>query len=136
MDKLRVNTGLKKIEVNDAGEYITVNMADRSFGSKFQSMYDKLMQNIVEIKEEAAELEENISDKFIKEKEMELCKITMNEIDTIFGEGSSRKIFGEIVPDVYAISDFFEQLFALLGQYTKERQQAIGKYSPGRKGIQ
>lgn len=64
-----------------------------------------------------------------------ISKEACEKIDNIFGVEASRKIFGGIVPDMFAITDFFEQITPLIEKYAKERNQTINeKYSKNRKG--
>lgn len=147
MDSLRIDNGLKKIEVNDNGEYIEFSVINSDF---FRSFFELLrwfdeQENREDIKEmeeqgdkvvsddgskinyDAANKVLDIRDKMIKE----ACE----KIDNIFGDNASRKIFGSILPDMYMIADFFEQITPLIEKYAKERNQSISKkYNKGRKG--
>ena len=40
IDSIRIDTGAKRIEVNDEGEYITLNFADQSLPTRFFAMAD------------------------------------------------------------------------------------------------
>ena len=40
IDSIRIDTGAKRIEVNDEGEYITLNFADQSLSTRFFAMAD------------------------------------------------------------------------------------------------
>ncbi len=41
MDSIRVDTGVKKIEVNDQGDTISLNFADQSFPARYFAMVDE-----------------------------------------------------------------------------------------------
>ena len=41
IDSIRVDTGVKKIEVNDEGETISLNFADQSFPARYFAMVDE-----------------------------------------------------------------------------------------------
>lgn len=147
MDSLRIDNGLKKIEVNDAGEYIEFSVVDSGF---FRAFFDLLQwfdeqENRKEIKEMEEQGDKVVSDDVneinydaansvldIREK---IIKEACEKIDNIFGAEASRKIFGRIIPDMFMIADFFEQITPLIEKYSKERNQSINKkYSKGRKG--
>lgn len=147
MDSLRIDNGLKKIEVNDAGEYIEFSVVDSGF---FRAFFDLLQwfdeqENRKEIKEMEEQGDKVVSDDGnkinydaansvldIREK---ISKEACEKIDNIFGAEASRKIFGRIIPDMFMIAVFFEQITPLIEKYSKERNQAINKkYSKGRKG--
>lgn len=147
MDSLRVDNGLKRIEVNDEKEYIEFSIVNNDF---FRAFFDMLQwfeaqENRKEIKEMEAKKEDVVSEESkainydaanavldIREK---ISKEACEKIDNIFGEESSRKVFGKVIPDMYMITDFFEKISPLIEKYAKERNQAIGKkYSKNRKG--
>lgn len=147
MDSLRIDNGLKKIEVNDAGEYIEFSVVDNDFFRGFS----ELMQWFGE-----KSTQENIKDmegqagKVVSDNESEINHAALNnvfdirekiskeaceKIDNIFGEGASRKVFGGITTDMYSIAEFFEKITPFIERYAKERNQTINKkYSKGRKG--
>ncbi len=128
---LRVETGVT-IEVNDAGECIVARLDDNSFTDKFYDILDT-MEKTSELLEEA---ELNKKD----EREQlgivtERIKKVMQDIDSLFGDGACRKVFGDIVPSGYAIADFFDQLLPIFEEYANEKQKKImSKYSNKRKG--
>ena len=145
MDKLRVDSGIKKIEVNDAGEYISIPISDTTFYERFGAMMKNFEQKQVEIEQKAKELAENHKDKPQDDVDVtidimrlysELCRYTCEELDKLFGEGCCRKVFVGIKnPSVELIADFFEQITPLLNQYAQERNHRINLiYNRNRKG--
>ena len=56
MNGIRVNTGVKRIEVNDDGDYITLNLSDNDFIDRFFSLY----KNIQKMAEESSAKEKDI----------------------------------------------------------------------------
>ena len=40
MAGIRVNTGVKRIEVNDDGDYITLSLSDNDFLNRFFALYE------------------------------------------------------------------------------------------------
>lgn len=139
MSGLRVNTGAKRIEVNDAGEYIVLNFGDQSFPKRVFDMMDR-----IKAKAEQAETEE----KAIREKNPEedsrlralaefnegLHRYMMQEVDGVFGPETCRKVFGNIVPGIDLFEDFFDQLMPFFEEYAKERAAKMNKYSAARTG--
>lgn len=147
MDSLRIDNGLKKIEVNDAGEYIEFSVTDNNF---FKSFYDLIQwfeeqENRQEIKDMEEQRKKVVSEDSndinytalnnildIREK---ISKEACEKIDAIFGVDASRKIFGGIIPDMFLIADFFEKIAPFIEKYAKERNQTISKkYNKNRKG--
>lgn len=147
MDSLRIDNGTKKIEVNDAGEYIEFSVVNNDF---FRAFFDLLRWfDEQENRKEIAEMEEQ-KDKVVSEDgekinydaannvldiRDKISKEACEKIDNIFGTEASRKIFGNVIPDMYMIADFFEKISPLIEKYQKERSQTIDKkYSKNRKG--
>lgn len=135
MEKLNLRkNGEIKIEVNDDGEYIAINLADQSFVKRFYDMF----MNIKKKYEEAQEKNEAIADNDVVGQldfKIEVSKSVMLEIDNLFGEGTCKKVFGDIVPDMFAIKEFFEAITPIIQKFGNERNQRIAKkYSAGRRG--
>lgn len=147
MDSLRIDNGLKKIEVNDAGECIEFSVVNSEFYRAFFELlqwFDE-QENRKEIKEMEEQGDKVISDDGskinydaansvldIREK---ISKEACEKIDNIFGAEASSKIFGRIIPDMFMIADFFEQITPLIEKYAKERNQTVNKkYNKNRKG--
>lgn len=145
MDKLRVDSGIKKIEVNDAGEYIEIPISDTAFYERFGEIMKNFEQKQTEIEQEATALSEKHKDKPSDDVDAivdsiqlyaELCQYTCSELDKLFGDGCCKKVFVGIQnPSVELIGDFFDQITPLLNQYAKERNQRINLvYNRNRKG--
>lgn len=147
MDNLRIDNGTKKIEVNDVGEYIEFSIVNNDFFRAFSDLLQwfdgkEQRQDIKDMEKKQKEVVSEDCDKInydalngvldIREK---ISKEACDKIDSIFGDEASRKIFGGIIPDMFAIADFFEQITPLIEKYAKERNQSINKkYSKSRKG--
>lgn len=143
MDKLRVDSGIKQIEVNDDGEYISFSVTDSAFFENFFNLInwfdsEEVQKSIAELDKQKESIDgtdnmKKIQDVIVKQKE--LISQVMDKIDAIFGEEASRKIFCGKTPDFYAIADFFEQIAPYIEKYAKERNRNISKkYSTKRKG--
>ncbi len=129
--KIRVVSGIK-VEVNDAGECIVMNVEDQSFLEKFYGVIEKISS--VQERMESAEV------KAMEEREqlqelIEQTKGIMQEIDALFGADACRKVFGDIVPTPYLLAEFFDQMIPITDKYADERQKRISAmYSRNRKG--
>lgn len=140
MAGIRVNNGAKKIEVNDNGDSITLNFGDHDFPNRFFAMLDKV-QSLAEDAEsrgkvlgetcEAGSLEWMRAAAAL---DGELHRAIMAEVDGLFGPGTCKKVFGDIVPGVELFDDFFQQLLPYFEQYGKERAKRMEKYSAARRG--
>lgn len=145
MDSLRVDSGIKNIEVNDKGDYISIPISDASFFERFGDMMKNFEHKQAEIEQQGKELSEKHKDKAEDDTDMivdtislysQLCKDVCTELDNLFGEGCCRKVFvGIETPSVELIGDFFEQITPLLQKYAQERSQKIDlMYNRNRKG--
>lgn len=127
--KLRVNSGIT-IEVNDDGDVIVARIDDVNFVEDFYNLLEGLEKVDEDIKKTSFDNDrEKI--RYVSEKTREI----MEQIDNLFGEDTCRKVFGDIVPSSYAITDFFDQLLPIFTEYSDARQKKIAeKYNRSRKG--
>lgn len=147
MDSLRIDNGLKKIKVNDAGECIEFSVLSNDFFRAFSDLLqwfegqenrdditdmERQQENVIsengkDINYEALDSVLNIRDKIGKE----ACE----KIDAVFGSDASKKIFGGIIPDIFSIAEFFEKIAPFIEKYAKERSKTVSeKYNKNRKG--
>lgn len=142
MAGIRVNTGDKFIEVNDAGESITLRFSDQSFPTRVFAMIDRVQTVADSAKAEEAALKEQYNgdtDNFIYMKALaemneKVHRSIMAEVDEVFGPETCRKVFGDIVPDLTLFEDFFSQLLPYFEKFSKERAEKLQKYSAVRTG--
>lgn len=140
MGGIRVNTGAKRIEVNDNGDYIVLNLGDASFADRFFEMADRVQEKTSAAVPRAQKIEDDTeagSEERIRAASRlfrELYESVMEEIDGFFGNGTCKKVFGDIVPGIELYDDFFTQLMPYFEQAGKERAQRMKKYSAVRTG--
>lgn len=131
MEKIHLSRGTV-IEVNDNGETIVMQTDDQQFVERFYGLTErigaiqkKLNEDAIKSMNEHEQLKILISE----------TKGLMQEMDSLFGDGSCRKIFGDIVPHPYLIADFFEQLKPIVKRHVDARQKKLAeKYDNKRKG--
>lgn len=146
---IKVDNGVRKIGVNDSGDYIEISVNDRGLYSRFADLMDWFdkQQSVVEqkgkellkkhgdgpvIKEnEDGEVEMNTSAIVdITKVETDCYKECCEKIDDVFGENTCKKVFGDIIPDFVLIGEFFEQITPVLQKLAEERGEKIGnRYS-------
>lgn len=145
MDSLRVNNGIKNIEVNDNGDYISIPISDTAFYERFGTVMKNFEQKQAEIEQRASALSDKHKDKPDDDVDAivdsiqlysDLCRYTCAELNKLFGDECCRKVFVGIEnPSIELIGDFFDQITPLLNQYAQERNQKINlMYSRNRKG--
>lgn len=142
MTGIRVNTGVKRIEVNDNGDFITLSLSDNAFIKRFYDLYDNVQKKADGYAKKENEIrekhkgEENQS--ALLEEALVLYSVAGEdmaaEVDKLFGEGTCKKVFGNISPSFDLFLDFFEQLTPYLQEFSKERSQRLSKYSADRAG--
>ena len=135
MEKLRIDNGLKKIEVNDEGEYIYFSLNDTNFFSKYADLVT-LMESKKGMYDELEDGETD-HDKLVAIAKMraDTCAEVCGKIDEMFGENASKKVFGPIIPDEVLISEFFDAINPIIDKFSRERAQQINnKYNGRRKG--
>lgn len=144
LDSIRVDTGVKKIEVNDEGETISLNFADQSFPARYFAMVDEFETQQQVFAKEAESLDQECEEHQLSDYErsrkvaafnLKVHEFFKERVDGLFGTDTCRKVFGEIVPSVELYVDFISQLAPYFEKYGKERQKKLmQKYSPKRKG--
>lgn len=143
MEKLRVSSLAKKIEVNDAGEYITLNLDDQAFLPALMAIIDDFNARMPEYQKRAGELdaapEDTEAQRFEKMRKalaynLEIHQALKERIDGVFHDDACRKVFGDIVPPVDAYAEFFEQLTPYIQKYSRDRAQKMSRYSAARTG--
>lgn len=142
MAGIRVNTGIKRIEVNDHGDFITLCLNDKDFIDRFFSMYENIRKMADESAGKEAAIREKYgntsdSDEFLKEAfslYAEVGQKMKSEVDALFGVGTCKKVFGDITPTFDLYLDFFEQLTPYLQEFAREKAQRMNKYSAARTG--
>lgn len=137
MEKIRIGqNNIKRIEVNDNGDYIVINFNDRGMINKFFG----LMRDFESKKDSFLEKAKNI-DGLQDENErigryidldLEVHKWLAGQIDNIFGIDTCKKVFGEgVVPSMECYAEFFIQLKPFFAEYMKAHAT---KYNPNRTG--
>ncbi len=143
MDSIRIDNGIKTIQVNDAGDCIQFSVTDANFFDGFFEFAHWLesKETLGEIEKIDAEKENLDTEKAetierVATLQKGLIVQAMEKIDKIFGADASRKIFCGTIPlDLSLIADFIEQITPYIEKYTKERSKKISsKYSVQRKG--
>lgn len=137
---LRVSSASKRIEVNDDGEYITLNASNSALIAGFGKLKKSLERMTKQFESEALAInQKDISEDDKRCEVMELncsfCKNIMRDVDELIGPETCRKVFGEnVVPDAFAIAEFFEAITPFIKEIAEEQAHKISKYSADRSG--
>lgn len=140
MSGIRVDTGVKRIEVNDNGDYITLNLNDHDFPNRFFAMLDKVQEITTEMEPKEQEIRKTHEAgsmellRALSALDNDVHRAIAAEVDTLFDPDTCRKVFGDIVPGVELYDDFFQQLTPYIKEFGKERAKRLSKYSAARTG--
>ena len=136
MAGIRVSTSVKKIEVNDQGEIITLNFSDNSFPDRFFAMLDSIQKRAEDVQAQESEIREKGGGDARAAAALyrQFHEDIMGDVDALFGPDTCRKVFGDIVPGIELFDDFFTQLIPYFEEYGRERAEKLSKYSAGRTG--
>lgn len=157
----KISEQLKKVELNEFGDYILINPGDAAFSKKFSDFIKWLNDKNEELGKVAAEMGEKYKDTpmiqqnedgdteidteqfsiFVKLK-VDLYEQCSEKIDALFGQGTLRKYFRafyeineDFVPDEDCIRDFLEEISPVLERIYDERFEKISKrYNKNRRG--
>lgn len=146
---IKIDNGVRKIGVNDNGDYIELSVNDRDLHMRFA----ELMKWFDEKQKQVGETEKELSKKYgnapviaeeedgtvtvntsavvdITAAETDIYKECCEKIDYVFGENTCKKVFGNVIPDFKLIMEFFEQMTPVLKKLSMERAEKIGnRYS-------
>nr|DAJ22333.1 MAG TPA: tail assembly chaperone [Myoviridae sp. ct6nn14] len=132
MNGFRIDTGLKRIEVNDEGEYIELQLGDATLFQRVSAFMAEIQKTaeILAARTKEAGFDAEAFAAFYAEAHAEL----MQKVDALFGEGTCRKVFGSIVPGTELLIQFFEELMPYFEAHAKAQRERLGKYSAERTG--
>ncbi|MGN1107983.1 MAG: hypothetical protein ACI4RK_01255 [Oscillospiraceae bacterium] len=138
MDKIRISRNIKRIEVNDNGEFITLDFDDLNLPYRFYAMLKRLEKDRIKF---AQQLQERLKNKSGAESTEELVEAEhdlniyfRDAVDEVFGEGTCRKVYGDILPSIDMHLQFFDAIRPYFEEEAKRRQQKMSRYSAKRSG--
>ena len=128
----RINTGIMRIEVNDAGECIELQLGDATLFQRICEFMDEIQQKAQMLAErmKAADFDADAFATVYADTHVEL----MQKVDALFGPDTCRKVFGNIVPGTDLLIQFFEVLTPYFEEHARAQKEKLGKYSAERTG--
>lgn len=128
MDVLRIDTGAKKIQINDGPEFIEFNPTEVNWGRRYEKMRMDVKLRMDDLSAKIAEIEKsddpNVEE--ISKLRDEVCLFIREKIDVLFGSGTSQKVFGDSMSE-YAIASFLEGITPFI---QAGRETLVSKYMP------
>lgn len=138
MEKIRAVRNIKKIEVNDDGEFITLDFDDLNLPYRYYGMLKRFEKERAKFTNELAQKLKgkptNICTEELVNAERELNTYFRDAVDEVFGEGTCRKVYGDILPSLEMHMQFFGALRPYFEEEAKRRQEKMNKYSAKRSG--
>lgn len=138
---IRANTGTVNIEVNDNGDKISFSISDNDFLKRLSAFFEWFFGTKEEIEKNEAQPKEKGEPDGIEDfnlllaAQQGLSNQTLDQLDELFGDGTSKKIFGKISPTFVCVVDVILQLADEIERMTKEHNQYFtNRYSRSRKG--
>ena len=135
MDSIRIDTGVKKILINDGPEFIEFNPNDVSFAEKFYSLISEFEAKMVEYQARSDEIDANkevdahdipVNFGALITLMRDVCEFVRERIDHLFGAGTSQKCFGDALN-----LNMFEQFFDGITPFIQRaRTEKVNKYTP------
>lgn len=138
MEKIRIARNVKRIEVNDEGEFIELDFDDLNLPYRYYAMLKRFEKDRAEFSRDLAEklkgktAEESAEE--LVEAERRLNIYFRDAIDEVFGEGTCRKVYGDILPSIEMHLQFFDALRPYFEEEAQRRQQKMNRYSAKRRG--
>lgn len=138
MEKIRIQRNVKQIEVNDNGDFITLDFDDLNLPYRYYGMLKKLEKDRARLTNELAEKLKgkpaDICTDELVNAERELNIYFRDAVDEVFGEGTCRKVYGDILPSLEMHMQFFDLIRPYFEEEAARRQQRMSKYSAKRSG--
>lgn len=134
MDSIKIDTGVKRVQINDGPEYLEFNPEDILFAEKFYQLITDFQVKQVEYQKRATAIDAN--------KELvngipanvpeglammrEVCEFMRERIDLLFGKGTSQKVFGDTL-SIAMYGSFFTQIAPFI---QNARAAKLAQYAP------
>lgn len=138
MDKITLQSGVKRIQVNESGDCITFDARDQGFTERFM----KLLKDFSDKKAEYDSKIENIRSMPCDTEEQQIARATtalefnsavcswMTEnINAVFQDDVKQKVFGDITPTGEAWAEFMYQLAHIVQKAKVEQSERVRKYT-------
>ena len=138
MEKIRIQRNVKRIEVNDNGEFITLDFDDLNLPYRYYGMLKKFEKDRAKFANDLAQKLKgkpaDICTEELVKAERDLNIYFRDAVDEVFGEGTCRKVYGDILPSFEMHMQFFDLLRPYFEEEGKRRQERMNKYSARRMG--
>lgn len=140
MENLQINTGVKRVIINDdPGRFIEFNPEDVLFAEKFYALIKVFEQQETKFQERLKQISANeekdeygipLNTQETFDLAIEICNFLREQLDKVFGAGTSLTVFGE----TQSLS-MFEQFFSGIAPFIQSsRVNKVAKYQAKKSG--
>lgn len=138
MDKITLQSGVKRIQVNENGDFITFDARDQGFTERFMNLLKDFTNKKAEYDAEIKELqsmpcdtEEQQIARAIAALEFNsiVCNWMAEQINAVFQDDVKQKVFGDITPTGEAWAEFMYQLAPIVQTAKAEQSERVRKYT-------
>lgn len=136
-NSIRIDTGSIRLQINDGPDHIEFNPKDVLFIERFYGLARALETKSTEYQRRSDELglEQAGEDEMLEKMPAglvllrEACEFMRAEIDTVFGEGTSQKLFGDVLA-LDMISNFLDAITPYIQEARAEKIAPYVKQHP------
>lgn len=138
MDKITLSNSLKRIEVNENGDCITFDARDQGFMERIMNLmkefyskkaeYDAKIEKIQEMPGDTEEQQIARASAAL-EFNFDVCGWMKEQINTVFQDNVSGKVFGNITPTGEAWAEFLYQLAPIIQTARAEQSERVRRYT-------
>ena len=133
MDNLNIDLGIKRLMINDDPEKVLeFNPSDIVFAERFYRLIQVVQEKEIEFTAKAEAMEDVegkdlLPNNFLEQTALmrEVCDFVKEEIDILFGEGTSQMLFGD-AETLYMFETFFEGITPFMKH---ARDEKVRKYT-------
>lgn len=138
MDKITLQSGVKRIQVNENGDFITFDARDQGFTERFMKLLKDFTNKKAEYDAKVKDLQSMPCD---TEKEQltrataalefnsSVCNWMAEQINAVFQDDVKQKVFGDITPTGEAWAEFMYQLAPIVQVAKAEQSERVRKYT-------
>lgn len=140
--KLNISRNIKKLLIGDGPEYIAIDLDDQTLLPSLTQMTKELQASMPSYETRAKEIDAlpaaTVDEQIAKltamnELNTEVSGILVEKLNAAFHENVCQKVYGNIQPDIYALSELLVQLCeetrAAMEEKNKAQSEKLRKYT-------
>lgn len=124
--KISLSRGYKRIQINENGDYIDLQINDATFIRSYAKLYkdiEEIIKNLSNIDFDSKEFDTDKKLELLETQQLLICK----KLNNFFNDDICKKAFGTSTPCIEEIFDFLSQLADYINKYSEEKINNINK---------